>query len=351
MSETKRHVLVVGGGPAGSVTAFWLAKAGFLVTVAERATSKFAYGQGIDITGPAAEICRKMGLEDKIKSTTTGESGFAILDDQGKELAELGTAGHTGESGGHQSFTLTQEIEIMRGDLTRIFADAAGGFPGVTYRYGCTVSKLQQSEKNVAATMSDTGKTEEFTTVIGADGLRSKTRSLIFTDSSQDVLKPVGHQYIAYFSMPGEDGDRPNARLQHAYGGRSILIRPADREGTRSSCYAGVTNTSPKLEAVLGKPVELQKAAMAEMLDGFGGVGPRALREMNAANDFYFERIAQIKLPRWYHGRSALVGDAVSLETIAVVSTLSDSALGICSIAFDRSGYDLGHPRGVHSGR
>lgn len=194
MSEPNRHILIIGGGPAGSVTAFWLAKAGFQVTVAERATSKFAYGQGIDITGPAAEICRKMGLEDKIKSTTTGEAGFAILDDQGKEIAALGTAGHTGEKGGRQSFTLTQEIEIMRGDLTKIFADAASGFPDVTYRYGCTVTELRQSENNVTAIMSDSGKGEEFAAVIGADGLRSKTRSMMFADSKNEVLKPVGHQ-------------------------------------------------------------------------------------------------------------------------------------------------------------
>lgn len=308
MSENKRNILIIGGGPAGSTTAFWLAKAGFNITVAERSTSKFAYGQGIDITGPAAEICRKMGLEDRIRSTTTGEAGFAILDDQGEEIAALGTAGHTGESGGRQSFTLTQEIEIMRGDLTRIFADAASGL-GVIYRYGCTVTEIRQSEKSVTATLSDRGRPEEFSILIGADGLRSKTRGMIFADYTDDCYKPID-QFLAFFSMPGEDGDRPNARLQHAPGGRSILIRPAGKEGVRSSCYAGLTMQSPKLEGVLGKAVDLQKAAMAEVLDDFGGIGPRALREMQAAKDFYFERIAQIKLPRWYRGRCALVGDA-----------------------------------------
>lgn len=122
--------------------------------------------------------------------------------------------------------------------------------------------------------------------------------------------------------MPGEDGDRPNARVQHADGGRSIVIRPADRQGTTSSCYAGVTNPCPKLEAVLQKPVELQKAAMAEMLDGFGGIGPRAVRKMNAAKDFYFERIAQIKLPRWYDGRCVLVGDAVSTVSSSIARNI-----------------------------
>lgn len=79
MASIQRRVLIVGGGPTGAVTAFWLAKAGFDVTVAERATHRFAYGQGIDITGPALDIVRKMGLEKEIRSKTTGEGGFAIL--------------------------------------------------------------------------------------------------------------------------------------------------------------------------------------------------------------------------------------------------------------------------------
>src|ERR1700712_2034816 len=83
--QTHRHrVLIVGGGPAGATAAFFLAKAGFHCTVAERSTDKFAYGQGIDITGPAIKIVQKMGVYDMIKSKVTGEAGFAFLDDNGE---------------------------------------------------------------------------------------------------------------------------------------------------------------------------------------------------------------------------------------------------------------------------
>lgn len=348
MSAESRRVLIIGGGPAGSVTAFWLAKAGFSVTVAERSTANFAHGQGIDITGAAAEICRKMGLDDRIRSKTTGETGFALLDDEGKEIGVLGSAGHTGENGGHQSLTLTQEIEIMRGDLTRIFADAASGYPRVSYRYGCVVSQLQQSEKNVTATFLDTGKSEEFSAVIGADGIRSKTRGMIFADLCRDCYKPID-QYSAYFSLPGEEGDRPNGRAQQASGGRTIVIRPADREGVRSSCYAGITNVSPKLEAVLGQSADLQKEAMAEALGDFGGIGPRAVREMKAAKNFYFERIAQIKLPRWHSGRCALVGDAVSRSSNRG-REISNKTLGIRAISSHGSRHHSSHPRGLYLG-
>ncbi|KAK4994945.1 Monooxygenase ctb7, partial [Elasticomyces elasticus] len=70
-----REILVSGGGPAGSATAFWLAKAGFGVTVVERSTDK-PYGQGIDVQNAAVEVARRMGLLEIIKENTTGEAGF-----------------------------------------------------------------------------------------------------------------------------------------------------------------------------------------------------------------------------------------------------------------------------------
>jgi 2-polyprenyl-6-methoxyphenol hydroxylase-like FAD-dependent oxidoreductase len=104
-----RRVLVVGGGPAGSVTAFWLAKAGFKVVVAERSTTE-PYGQGIDVTDEAVEVVRRMGLLEKIKSSTTGESGFSMVDDAGKEIASLGT--NPAEDGKESFGSPTQEIEV-----------------------------------------------------------------------------------------------------------------------------------------------------------------------------------------------------------------------------------------------
>lgn len=105
------HILVVGGGPAGSTTAFFLAKAGFRVTVIERSTIP-PYGQGIDITGPAVDIVKKMGLWEKIKSSTTGESGFALLNDGGKEIGSVGT-NPADES--KMAFSPTNEIEVCEG--------------------------------------------------------------------------------------------------------------------------------------------------------------------------------------------------------------------------------------------
>ena len=110
-SPDKRKILIAGGGPAGAATAFWLAKAGFDVNIVERSTVD-PYGQGIDITDSAVDVVRKMGLLETIKANTTGESGFAMVDDEGENIGRVGMM-PAEEGGGDASFfSATNEIEV-----------------------------------------------------------------------------------------------------------------------------------------------------------------------------------------------------------------------------------------------
>lgn len=302
MTSTNQRILILGAGIAGSVAAYWLGKAGFQVTVIERAAQLPTAGQGIDITGPALKIVRKMGLEDEIRSRTTDEGGFAIVDDESKTIAALGTAS---EGKG----TLTQEIEIMRGDLTRILGSAAESYENVTRRLGCKITELRQNEDCVTVVFSDSGRTEDFDIVIGADGLRSKTREMVLGPEVAAQAFRGRDQYTAYFSIPFDSTDRPNSRFQHAPGGRAVLVRPVDYQ--RSSCYTIVTAPSQKLLESLTKSQTEQKETWIEIMSDFSGsLGERAREGLKSAKDFYFERTAQIKVNKWSSGRVALVGDA-----------------------------------------
>ena len=304
MARTSRSILVVGGGPAGATCAFWLAKGGSEVTVVERSTEKFTYGQGIDITGPAVQIVQRMGIYGAILSKTTGEGGFAILDDSGNTIARVGAG---------EGATLTQEIEVMRGDLTKLLAEAADASDKVTYRYGCTVSEIRQSEQHVTAVLSDNnGKAEDFVAIIGADGLRSKTRQMILDrDIVANCYKSLD-QYCSFFSFKGQPEDAPDSRVQHAPGRRAILVRPVKVDSSeRSSCYMLYTVNSTEMASALDQPLDKQRATVARVFEDFPGrIGKRALEGMWDAKDFYYSETAQVKLPRWSSGRCVLVGDA-----------------------------------------
>ena len=208
--------------------------------------------------------------------------------------------------------SVTQEIEIMRGDITRIFANAAKSFPKVTYRYGCTVSEIRQSRKSVFVVFNDSDKVDEFSAVIGADGLASKVRKLIFDTTVNDNCYCSTDTNVAFYSIPGDPNhDLPNARLQQGNKGRAIWIRPMDREATRASCYLLMTGHDGELEDVARKgTMEQKKAALESLFKEFRGMGSRAMHGMYESSDFYFTRIVQVKLDTWHDGRCGLVGDA-----------------------------------------
>lgn len=300
-------MLVVGGGPAGSTTAFWLGKAGFEVLVAERNTGK-PYGQGLDITGSSLDVVRKMGLEREIRAGTTKEGGFALVDNKGEEIAAF-----RAPSGEGDATFVTQEIEIMRGELTSILATAAEALPNVAYRYGCGVSEIRQSELSATAVLSDSGRAEEFAAIVGADGAMSKVWKLGFpSEAQQNCIKPVD-AYIAYFSIPGDPAyDVPNSHLQHGDKGRAIWMRPIDEAGTHTSCLFMIVAKSPELQhTTQSADPEQQKAVLDTMFKDFDGIGPRVIQGMYGCTDFHFACIVQVKLDTWHHGHVGLVSDTV----------------------------------------
>ena len=289
------RVLVVGAGIAGPVVAYWLGKCNAQVTVIERSPGLFKSGQGIDIEGPALEIVRRMGVEQTIRSRTTGEKGLSFVDGDNKPLA-------TFDGGG-----FTSDIEIMRGDLAEILIRAAETMDNVCINYGYSVKSLRQTNDKVFATFQDSREVE-FDVVIAADGLRSKTRDLILDPVDRESCVKPRDQFIAYFSIPREPQDAPRSRWQNDVDGRSLLIRPHNEE--ISSAYLNATGKYKRLEEALHQHKQVQKEAFAEIFADVSGNAPRVIRQMKDADDFYFEQIAQVKLARWSRGRCAIVGDA-----------------------------------------
>ncbi|KAG9683019.1 oxidoreductase, partial [Aureobasidium melanogenum] len=262
------HILIVGGGPAGSSTAFWLAKAGFEVTIAERSAIP-PYGQGIDITDEAVDIVKKMGLWEKIKENTTGESGFALLDDAGKEIGMVGT---NPADQSKSAFSPTNEIE-----------------------------------------MHNTNQAEEYTAIIGADGVASRVRNLAFDKTIIENCFKQTDTYVAYFSMQVDPKHQiTHSILQHANKGRVMWMRPIDKTGSRASGYliATTTDAADLQQAARHGTVEQQKALLDKRFQGVGGIKDKIIQGMRESQDFYFTRVVQVRLDTWHSGRCALVGDA-----------------------------------------
>jgi 2-polyprenyl-6-methoxyphenol hydroxylase-like FAD-dependent oxidoreductase len=150
-------------------------------------------------------------------------------------------------------------------------------------------------------------------TVVGADGLNSRTRKMMVGPGADDGLRPLEGMFAGYFMMPQpmREGEQYVATVFVAPGNRGLMIRRSDPEYWQVY-IGGKTNT---FKDVRRGDVAAEKTAMTELFKGAGWETDSVLKALNTDNDFYLERMGMVKLDRWFSGRVALVGDAAWCPT------------------------------------
>jgi 2-polyprenyl-6-methoxyphenol hydroxylase-like FAD-dependent oxidoreductase len=285
-----KTILISGASIAGPTLAYWLHRFGFNVTVVERAESLREGGQNIDIKGAAKTVAERMGLIDAIRAADTGELGVRFVDDKGKVKAALPKG---------ESELGTAELEILRGDLSKILYNHTKN--NVKYIFGEQISDLTEFDTGVKVTFQS-GKTQDFDLVIIAEGIRSRTRGLVFGD--EPVLKSTG-LYISYFTIPRLATDTNWAEWYNALGARVIMKRP-DNEGTTRASFSFMSKEIGYERLPLAKQKEILKAKFADA----GWEASRILTELDKGTEIYFDNISQTFAPNWSKGRVAITGDA-----------------------------------------
>lgn len=135
-------------------------------------------------------------------------------------------------------------------------------------------------------------------------------------DEKLDCLKPVG-AFSAYFSIPMQDHDWPYSKLCHFPGRKLIWLRPVAKDSKTTSAYIiHLSDNAPRLhQANASGDRQKQKEALAEMFTGLGWETSRVIKGLMAADNFYSDELAQVKLKTWSQGRVALIGDAAWAPT------------------------------------
>ena len=292
-----RSILITGASVAGNTVAWWLGKYGFDVTVVERTPEFRDGGQNIDVRGTGREVLRRMGLEEAALDRGTGEEGTAWVDDKGKVVAEFVTEDLDGDGP-------TAEMEILRGDLARLLYEPAS--KRATFRFGETIEHIEDGQDR-ARVLFSSGRSDAFDLVIVAEGVGSATRDLIFPDENDPRWMDLT---IAYFTIPRTADDDRMWRWYNAPGGRSISLRP-DQHGTTRAMLS--IQQPPGGEQDWS--VDRQKAYLIERFADAGWQAERVLAAMATTDDFYFDVLRQVRMPRWSAGHVVLTGDAAWCAT------------------------------------
>ncbi len=287
-----RNVLISGAGIAGPALAFWLRRHGMTPTVVERAPEPRLGGQTVDLRGAGRTVVERMGLEQAARDRVTHEEGLRFIDRRGRVRASFGTDSLDGDG-------FVTELELLRGELADLLHQSTRD--DAEYVFGDEITGLTDTGDGVEATFRS-GLERRFDLVVLADGLRSRTRDLVFADLAR--IRSFG-LYTAYFTVPREESDGRWARWYNAPGRRVVLLRPDNQGTTRASLSFLLPR--PGLERL---DVPAQHEFLRRHYAGVGWETPRVLDELGGSPDYFFESVGQMRLEQWSRGRIAVVGDA-----------------------------------------
>jgi 2-polyprenyl-6-methoxyphenol hydroxylase-like FAD-dependent oxidoreductase len=275
-----KKVLMVGGGVGGMCSAICLARGGIDVDVVEINREWNTLGAGLTLNGATLRAFDRVGVLSRIVA-----EGATMPVDPGASSSAIGP-----DVGG-----------ILRPVLHRILADATAA-AGIAVRTGVTFETIDQEERSVAVTFTDGGR-GRYDLVVGADGLSSKMRQLIFPDAIKPQFTGQGCWRAVFARPPGYRGG-----VFGAY--RTAGLKPVSQD----QMYLFLLQAVPDNRWMPPeKWLELLGGLLAgyteeRLVEAARGLGPSSL--------INYRPLEKLMLPPpWHKGRVLLIGDAAHSTT------------------------------------
>jgi len=292
-----RSVLISGAGIAGPTLAFWLKAGGFEPVLVEHAPSLRRGGYVIDFWGTGYDIAERMGLLPAIHREGYRVRELRVVGDAGQRLAGFGVdVLHELTNGRYVTLarsTLSRLLfEEIRDSVEVIFDDAIAG--------------LEERGDHVQVTF-ERGGARTFDLVVGTDGLHSRVRALAF-GPQQRFETSLGYG-VAAFEVEGYRPREEDVYVMHGRPGRMLGRFTLHNDRT---LFLFVFTA----DGALPDAPDNQKALLRRRYGDGAWEAPRILEALDGSRDLYFDRVSQIRMPRWSRGRLALVGDSAACVSL-----------------------------------
>lgn len=286
-------ILIIGAGIGGLTTAIALGRKGLRVDMIERDPTWSVYGVGIIQQSNVIRAMHALGILQDYLDAGVGFDHVDIFAPTGQRLARVPSPKLVPE--------YPANVGIGRRALQQVLATRARE-AGAAVRLGVEALRLDDDGEGVSVQFSD-GSSGRYDVVIGADGLYSSTRGMLFPDAPQPAFTGQG---VWRYNFPREAG---LDALQAYEGPIGMGLVPIGRE----LMYLYVTSPEP------GNPRYTRDGLAAAMRDKLKHAPPRIAELAAGITDdaaVVYKPLEWLYLDGpWHKGRVVLLGDAVHATT------------------------------------
>jgi len=289
-------IAINGMGIAGPALAYWLHRFGHEPVLIEKAPGPRAGGYLVDCWGLGYDQAEKMGILPKLL-----ELGYHV-----QQVRWVNAAGKT--SAKFNPEILSQMVNdrfvtVERGDLAMaIFRQVEGK---VEMIFGDSIATINEQEGRVDVTFEH-APPQSFDLVVGADGLHSRVRDLVFGPMEQ--FEKYLEMRVAAIEVDDYQPRDELTFISHTEPKRQVSR--FSKRNDKTLFLLGIR------EPLVGPDVpHTDDEKRDELKAGFAGMGwecPQILAALDHMNHIYYDVVSQIQMKRWTRGRVALVGDAAA---------------------------------------
>ncbi|MFD2115714.1 FAD-dependent monooxygenase [Paenibacillus yanchengensis] len=297
-----KKVLIVGLGIAGMSAAISLKNIGWEPVIIERASERRRGGYFIGLFPEGIKAAQKLGSYEEIKIRTPDDS-IENFEMNKKGKMKRGIS-FSDQPGNPQS--------TLRGDIEEGLWQTVD--QSIKIIYSTVPIEIKQKDQVVNVKLknilTDVVQTESYDLVIGADGLRSTVRSLVF-GSHDKYMKSLNTMIVA-FQMKKD--------LPVLINQQSITLV----EKNRSVWFFGLKDTNPTvLFTYRTKDIDSQfiypiKDVLKDKYKGMTGENfvNHALSELEKAENPLTDSVHQVIMPKWSKGNVVMLGDSAWCLTL-----------------------------------
>lgn len=288
------RALISGIGIAGPTLAYWLNTHGWESTIVERAAYLRPGGYIIDFWGSGFDVAERMGLIPGIRH-------------EGYEIKEMRIVNSSGRRVGGFDVDLFREathgryVSLPRSALAKLIYQKIEGSCEVIF--GDSIAEIKQKRDEVEVAFEG-APARRFDVVIGADGLHSRVRQLVFGHDKR-FEKFLGYSVAAFEAVgyrPRDEDIYVNFSVPGKHVGRFTL-----RDNRTLFLFVFADDGHGPVDP---GDVRVHKEILRKEFGTFGWECPQILAAMESCEELYFDRVSQIRMEKWSEGRVSLVGDA-----------------------------------------